>query len=228
MKKFLIGLVVLLAVAVIGTLMYLTSYYEAYPASLSTINYYATVDEDNNIFFDGERSDVGFIIYPGAKVDNQAYAELALGINVFGYDVTIVDFPFHMAFFDKDAYLDVTEQMGDDEYVIVGHSLGGAMANAQLAEFPDDKVKGITYLGSYGMNELEGVEEYYIYGSNDEVLSMDKIPSDANTFVIEGGNHAGIANYGPQKGDGQATLSIYDQASIASIRIVEQFTELEF
>ena len=59
-----------------------------------------------------------------------------------------------------------------------------------------------------------------IYGDADGVLNRGKLatnetnlPAGAQTLVIEGGNHAGFADYGPQAGDGEASISPTQQQS---------------
>ncbi|MBO4358664.1 MAG: alpha/beta hydrolase, partial [Erysipelotrichaceae bacterium] len=66
-----------------------------------------------------------------------------------------------------------------------------------------------------------------IYGSEDEVLNMDKILEGRQyvtgryvEYVIEGGNHAQFGNYGMQKGDGTASISAeYQQEQTVDIII---------
>ena len=57
-----------------------------------------------------------------------------------------------------------------------------------------------------------------IYGSNDEVLNMGSyeknkknLPDSFEEYVIDGGCHAYFGNYGEQKGDGEASISVASQ-----------------
>ena len=57
-----------------------------------------------------------------------------------------------------------------------------------------------------------------MYGSEDQVLNRGKLadsaalmPEGARTIEIVGGNHAGFGAYGPQEGDGTATVSAEEQ-----------------
>lgn len=75
--------------------------------------------------------------------------------------------------------------------------------------------------------ELKGLT---MYGSNDAVLDMDNcnatlplLPGGTIMQVIRGGNHAQFGNYGPQPGDGTATISAADQqlqAAALTVRIL--------
>jgi hypothetical protein len=57
-----------------------------------------------------------------------------------------------------------------------------------------------------------------IYGSEDKVMNRSKyqdcvknLPASHQEVILEGGNHSGYAYYGPQKGDGEATISKDEQ-----------------
>ena len=57
-----------------------------------------------------------------------------------------------------------------------------------------------------------------MYGSEDQVLNRGKLadsaalmPEGARTIEIVGGNHAGFGAYGPQEGDGSATIAAEEQ-----------------
>ena len=61
------------------------------------------------------------------------------------------------------------------------------------------------------------------YGSNDLVLNRENVnatlallPPGTTVQVIQGGNHAQFGNYGPQPGDGTATISAADQQAQAA------------
>ena len=60
--------------------------------------------------------------------------------------------------------------------------------------------------------------EISLYGSEDQVVNMEKIregkqyaPDTYVEHVIEGGNHAQFGNYGDQKGDGSAAITSWEQ-----------------
>ena len=50
--------------------------------------------------------------------------------------------------------------------------------------------------------------------------SRDLLPTSVTELTIEGGNHAHFGNYGPQSGDGEATIpaSQQQQATAQAIR----------
>ena len=60
-------------------------------------------------------------------------------------------------------------------------------------------------------------------GTNDQVLNRDKyeqsrdlLPSNVTELTIEGGNHAQFGNYGPQAGDGEATVPESEQQQVTA------------
>ena len=95
------------------------------------------------------------------------------------------------------------------------------MAAQYAADHADDvAIEGLVLLGAYTASDLSDADlgAVTVYGSNDLILDRDKLaegatqlPEGAKTVVIEGGNHAGFGDYGPQKGDGEATLPPDDQ-----------------
>ena len=169
----------------------------------------------------------GFILYPGGHVDYRSYAPIAQEIASHGYMVSIVQMPLSLAVFGMDRADEVISSYPDMRYwVIGGHSLGGSMA-AAYAKSHSDKVQGVAFWASYpstsdnmSTTDLKGLSTY---GSNDQVLDRDTfnatvslLPHGTIMQVIQGGNHAQFGNYGPQQGDGMATISAADQQAQAA------------
>lgn len=162
----------------------------------------------------------GLVLYPGAKVSPEAYVPLACKLAQRGVLCVIVRMPLNFAFFDMDAASRVMEaypQVGD--WWVGGHSLGGAMA-AQYASTHADALAGVVLLAAYSTADLSGtgLRAEVIYGSEDGVLNRQKLadcaanlPAGVGTLVIEGGNHAGFGDYGPQSGDGEASIAADEQ-----------------
>jgi len=88
-------------------------------------------------------------------------------------------------------------------------------------------VQGLFFWASYppGSDDLSttDLKGLSTYGSNDMVLNpgtlnstLVLLPPGTIRQVIEGGNHAQFGNYGPQPGDGVATISAEDQQAQAT------------
>lgn len=169
----------------------------------------------------------GLILYPGGHVDYRSYAPIAQTIAGSGYTVAIVKMPLSLAVFGIDRADDVIgAEPSVRRWVIGGHSLGGSMA-ASYARTHPDRVQGIAFWASYpGPGDdlsATGLRGLSAYGSNDGVLDRENVnatlallPPGTVPQVIEGGNHAQFGNYGPQPGDGSATISARDQQAQAA------------
>ena len=196
---------------------------EALTAMESNAN--VTVQENGNFIVFTPTSNTpitGFILYPGGHIDYRSYAPIAQEIASRGYMVSIVKMPLSLAVFGVDKADNVITAYPDMRYwVIGGHSLGGSMAASYAKKHPF-KIQGVAFWASYpetsndlSSTDLKGLS---VYGSNDQVLNMDTynqtvplLPHGTIMKVIDGGNHAQFGNYGPQPGDGTATISTADQ-----------------
>lgn len=206
--------------------IYVSQYYKADEAAVRALNTDAegvqVVRTDYGWLFDGPSEDSAFIFYPGAKVEETAYAPLLRGIASGTMDVCLVKMPFHLAFFDSGAAGRVMEQHSYQRWYIGGHSLGGAMASNYAADRPG-AFEGVILFAAYPTKPLPGdIKEILLVGSEDKVIRREKIaegrqyaPEDYTEYTIEGGNHAQFGSYGPQKGDGEALITPEDQVEEA-------------
>lgn len=164
---------------------------------------------------------VGFVFYTGARVVPEAYAPVAERVAAAGFAMWIPELTINFAVLDQDAAAEVIA--GNPEiqrWIIVGHSLGGAMA-ARYAP-TDDRVAGLALLAAYPEAGLDlsgsDLAVASIYGTEDglattvEVLEAGpRLPPNTDFVAIEGGNHAQFGNYGGQRGDRPATVSAETQ-----------------
>ena len=197
------------------------------------------VTVDNFISFAPENTaaTTGLIIYPGAKVEPEAYAPLANKIAQAGYEVIITPMPLNFAIFDSNAADEVISKFPNiKNWVISGHSLGGVMAAKYASE--NSNIKGVIFYASYPQgDELKdsNIEVASIYGSLDGVANLDKIigskdllPTSTTFVEIIGGNHAQFGSYGDQSGDNDAEISVdeqIEQAANASIELLDKISK---
>ena len=212
---------------------YLSTYYhtdnEAVEAFSSSDNVETTVLENGNIVFESKESTVGFIFYPGGKVEYTAYIPLMQECAEKGITCVLVKMPFNLAVFDINAADGIMEDFPCiREWYIGGHSLGGSMAASYL-EKNKSSFSGLVLLGSYSTADLSktDLKVLSVYGSNDGVMNREKynankenLPDDFTEKIIDGGNHAGFGVYGEQKGDGKANISNQEQ-----IKLTAEFIE---
>ncbi len=165
---------------------------------------------------------VGFIFYPGGRVDYRSYAPLAHDIASEGYLVIIVRMPLNLAVLSPNAAQSVIDAYtGITSWAVGGHSLGGSMA-AQYVSSSPPSVKALILMESYPAsgNDLSKtpLEVLTIHGTRDGLVSSVQIddslkllPLDTVRVEIEGGNHAQCGWYGHQPGDLDATISREEQ-----------------
>ncbi len=163
-------------------------------------------------------SSTGLILYPGGRVDYRAYSLHARDIARAGFTVVVVPMPLNLAFLAANRGLEVIEGYPNiDNWVIGGHSLGGAMA-AEFASSHPDRISGLVLWAAYPAenNDLSGsgLPVLSVYGTLDGLATIEKIessrnnlPADTSFVAIEGGNHAGFGRYGNQQGDGSPEIS---------------------
>ncbi len=220
-KKLRIALLCVLVILVLCFFLYTQQYYHADPSALSALASDETVSvtkTDYGWLFDGPSQSDALIFYPGAKVEETAYAPLLLALAERGMDVCLVKMPFRLAFFGLNKADALISDGGYTNWYIGGHSLGGAMAASYAADH-DELLTGVILLAAYPTKPLsDSLTATVVYGSEDHVLNMAKmeagyafLPERAARYVIEGGNHAQFGNYGEQDGDGSASISAKEQ-----------------
>ena len=165
---------------------------------------------------------VGFIIYPGGRVDFRSYAPIAHRIASEGYLVVIARMPLNLAVFGANIASDVIKSYSQiSSWVIGGHSLGGTMA-AQFAHENPSEVKGLVLWAAYPASGTDlsknNLIATTIHGTNDGLVSSSQIedslallPASTSRIEITGGNHAQFGWYGDQGGDNAATISREEQ-----------------
>ena len=163
-----------------------------------------------------EPAGMGLAFYPGAKVEATAYASRLPGVVAQGGMTVVIIKPWlDLALFDRrdlDTFTQQAPEIGS--WIVGGHSLGGVRA-CQLAGDADALL-----LGSYCASDVAGdIPALSLSGSEDGLSTpqkiaeaADRLPEQARTVEIDGANHAGFGDYGPQDGDGRAVISDEEMA----------------
>jgi len=195
----------------------------------------AIVVMENGIsFIPAKPNGTGVILYQGAKVDVTAYSVEAKTLADNGYAVFIPKMAFNMAFFGiNKADKIIEENPHITKWYMAGHSLGGSMA-AKHTSNNRDKIDGLILLASYSVDDLS---EYSgrvlsIIGTKDMGIDQEKLeetsvnlPADTEFYIIEGGNHAQFGDYGFQKGDNIADISLEEQLTLITNKMLEFLDE---
>lgn len=218
------GLVLAAAILILllgAFLVYAGSYYRADAAAAAALVSDAEVEVVQTAYgwlFDGPSGDCACVFYPGAKVEETAYAPFLHRLAAAGVDVCLLRVPLRFAFFAPNKAAAVMEQYDYARWFVGGHSLGGAIAALYAAEHGDG-LDGLILCAAYPTRALDDdLTEILLYGSEDTVLNREKLeegrqfaPDNSLELVIEGGNHAQFGSYGEQKGDGTPSLSAEEQ-----------------
>ena len=225
------SIAVVLVAAIFAWVTYANDYYRATDVAkkaLISTTRVEVVEEDGYYLFSpslfssyiGPGNGKGIVFYPGGKVDEIAYASLMVELAAEGFEVYLIKMPAKLAILDMNAADRIFKEADHiEEWTMMGHSLGGAMA-ASFSASHDEEVEALVLLAAYSTEDLNGrdIEVYSFYGSEDKVLNMEKyeeyrsnFPEDVIEEVIEGGNHANYAHYGAQEGDGEASITREEQ-----------------
>ena len=162
----------------------------------------------------------GLIFYPGGKVEAKAYAPLLQDLADRGLTSVLVEMPFNLAVFGINKADKVYAAFPEIEnWFLVGHSLGGAMASS-YAQKHMDKLKGLILLGAYPLKDI-GLPTLALYGTFDQGTDLSKL-QNVQSMEIIGGNHAYFGYYGEQKGDGTAQIAREEQQN-QTVDAIERF-----
>lgn len=197
-----------------------------------------TIEENRNIVFKPAKGyHKGLIIYPGTRVNSEAYSVLARDIAEGGILVVLAQMPLDLSVLDIDRADKIIENYPEvTSWSISGHSMGGAMA-AFYTNDNRDKIDGLIMLASYPSESTNlsdsNIKVLSLYGSEDRIATEQEVmekkhlfPSDIEYFKINGGNHAGFGYYGDQKGDGEHIISREEQHNILSSKITSFINSL--
>ncbi|MEJ5201653.1 MAG: alpha/beta fold hydrolase [Anaerolineales bacterium] len=238
LTKILLAIFTLLALGVIGFVLWANTPLAAQPEALDALRSDSQVIVEVNsewITFSPVTgiARTGLVFYPGGRVDYRAYALPLRRIAASGYRVILVRMPLNLAFFAPEKASEVISEFSEvSRWVIGGHSLGGAMAAAYAYRHPE-QIQGLVLWAAYPAqaNSLSSrpLKVVSIYATRDGLATLEKIqasrgllPPDTRWVAIEGGNHSQFGSYGLQPGDGEATISMQQQLA----QVVEATVDL--
>ena len=225
-KYTLIGLIAIIIIGVLGLLVWSkTGTYPARMVALSALESTdrVTITQDKWIVFEPvEETDTGLIFYPGGLVEPSAYAPILHQIAEEGVLVIITPMPLNLAIFNPgaaNAVMDAYPQIST--WILAGHSLGGASA-AIFAQNNPNSIDALVLWDSYPPDSADlsdnTISVISIFGTTNNIPNTENfddkkhlLPEDTIFIGIEGANHAQFGDYGPQKGDVVASMSLAEQ-----------------
>lgn len=220
-KRLLIALLIICALALAAIFIWANDTYAptAEVAELVALDDAKTAD---GYTFSAQNSDVGIILYAGAKVEPSAYSYYASELANRGYNVFIPNLRLNFAIFDVDAATRIIEQNEHiSSWYVSGHSLGGVAAAMYAAAH--DNIDGLVLLASYPNDDLSAsaLSVLSLYAEHDGLTTLadieaskNKLPKTAVFIEIAGGNHAQFGLYGEQDGDKAATITPLEQQRV--------------
>ena len=225
-KYTLIGFVSIIIIGVLGMLVWSkTGTYPARMVALSALESTdkVTITKDKWIVFEPDmETDTGLIFYPGGLVEPTAYAPILHQIAEKGVLVIINPMPLNLAIINTGAASAVIDAYPEiSTWIIAGHSLGGASA-AIFTENNPKKIDAIALWDSYPPDSADlsdnTISVISIFGTTNNIPNTDNfnekkhlLPADTIFIGIEGANHAQFGDYGPQRGDVVASMSLTEQ-----------------
>jgi hypothetical protein len=227
-KRILLGLLIVLAVLVIGFVIWALNPLQPTSDALAALESDAnvTVTQTNNYvaFMPADTKPTkAFVFYPGGHVDYRAYAAPLHKLAGQGYLAILLPVRLNLAFFDINAADRAIPDFPEiQDWAVGGHSLGGVAASLYAKNH--DNLDGMVYWASYPADDAlknSKLESTSIYGTLDMggvqqfQSSAALLPSDTKFVVIEGGNHSQFGNYGLQPGDNLATIPWQEQQAQA-------------
>lgn len=191
------------------------------------------VEQGENLVFRpvGKAATLGVILYPGASCDIRGYAPLLRRIAAAGYLVVDVAMPLEFALFAPNRALGVMAAHPEvKRWVLIGHSMGGAMAGTFVAHHPDS-MAGLILWDAY---PASGLADYHhpvwlIHRARPDgtppasfVNKRSSFPADSHWVPIPGGIHMyfGAFDGGGYKEEWAAQIphsSQHDQAVTATL-----------
>ena len=169
--------------------------------------------------FDGPSEDTAIVFYDGFRVEEIAYAPLALMVARESADVFIPKMPLLIAYLGLHKADEIRDAYAYEHWHIAGHSMG-ASAAASYAASAKNPPDGVIMLASAMTGGAKAtVKTLVLYGSNDHALKdlndfeamRASLPEGSAVHCIEGGNHSQFGSYGQQQGDGAPDITPEEQ-----------------
>lgn len=118
-----------------GFAIYASFYYHANSELINSFINDTEVNKNiiskNTTVYQKEETDIGFIFYPGGKVEHTAYEPLMYLLADQDITCFLIEMPFNLAIFNINAADNIIDSYSNiNHWYIGGHSLGGAMASS--------------------------------------------------------------------------------------------------
>jgi pimeloyl-ACP methyl ester carboxylesterase len=158
------------------------------------------------------------VFYAGGLVRPQAYEWLGRALAARGVQTVIPVFPLDLAVTGVNRAEALIARFGAGKRVVIaGHSLGGAMAAGYAAGHAGE-VSGLILMAAYPARNVDLSAAPFpvlsLLAERDGVASpadvrdgLNRLPGGTTLTALPGAVHAFFGRYGPQKDDGQPTVT---------------------
>ena len=231
-KKVILKILLIVAVILAAFILFFLFYYnKAHDEALEIVDEMEEVDGD--YYFYGD-SDVGFIIFNGAKADERGYAYIAKLLHDAGHTAVLPKAKFHMSSFETDHGLEIMRSNPQiKKWILIGHSLGGLPVGQIAAQEPEGLV-GVAFLASYMNVDLSETDlsAIRITAELDGVMNrermeqhLDYLPERSTSVMLEGANHRGFGAYGWISFEQEASITWMEQQETSVELILDFFSD---
>lgn len=227
---------VIRVVWIVAGLVFLIWLYDSFSAKgvdesiLQSDGQIRVVDTDGAITFTPKEANpsIGLLFFHGGGVEPLAYAPLIRAVAEKGYSAVIVKLPYRFAPLDSHRHETIrrgrsviAQSTNLRKWVVAGHSKGGKIA-AEFVRSDRSSVGALILIATSHPKDFDlsglTIPVKKISASNDGVAPPPLIqstkrylPAGTQWVEIVGGNHSQFGHYGPQFGDGSATIDRAEQ-----------------
>ena len=150
-----------------------------------------------------------------------------------GYKTIVLKAPLKLSILNNNKAKNYVGDEDIDDWVILGHSLGGVSASIFTEKYPD-KIKALVLLASYPSSNTNlkdaPFKVYSLVGEKDVIIDRvalknanQRLPETTIHLDILGGNHSSFANYGVQDGDSLPDIGFEEQQQFILDLLEEAF-----
>lgn len=192
---------------------------------------YAVDTEGGDIKFTPKGSyDTGIIIYPGEKIEPEAYSQISSLLAKYGYKVIVMKYPLNLPAFSFDKAQKLIDEEDIDNWYVLSHTGSTQSAISQASN--NKNIKGAILLGDFPRSDdlnLINKPMLSVWGTKDGFFDLAKfesssknLPKNSYFYEIEGGNNTNFANIETLKGDNEAIVSA-DSQKLGTVKKIDEF-----
>lgn len=137
-----------MAATLVGCIVYISDYYRANDRKIEAFSPKRTTEvyENGYVALGSAGASIGFVFYPGGKVEYTTYIPMMRYISAEGVFCVLVEMPFNLAVFDIDAADGICEKYSDVEKWYIGGTISVARWQRRIFLEMTINLPGLFYL----------------------------------------------------------------------------------